>query len=593
MADLVFTTQGQAEALAAQEAVAKKGREIRDEFEQGAKSVGNWDSSLSKLKGSAESALRSIRSEQENIAQQINAISEAQQKGLIPPEEAEQAVTRLKERWVEADEATKKQGEDAEKTARAHEELKRSAEHAIEQVATPAEKAAESIKHIGVEAAQVREAMEKGLVPKDVGEETIHRLNDRMGELRKQMGEVDKEGEHAGNIISHLFGEHAIVHAVGAYASIHGFIHIIKDELEDMQAKIDARQEHLLKPAERVEKLKADEDEAYSELKRSHETTRDAKQNLQRAEESAAKEQLAKQHDISEAQDQASHAMKEVSRAIKETSEAAAERTRKHREQASDEELQITRARENYLRHPSIETQREQADAAKRYQRTQRDFEIENDKAVKSEQQRVEEARRSQKAAQDRLAELQRRAGDTPESIVAARREVEDRQRGAKEAEQSYHEKRQARIDESNKGEFRRATRIQSRQAIVDRLNEELSQLGGENELSSKEIQKIGETLSHAGYDWIAKKLSGTPGNVPDEVARLREEAAYRREQIKAGHGPATSSGTGGPGTTYYYSPEQKEQFDKMATAMEKAADTLQLLLDEARNPDGGGLTNR
>jgi hypothetical protein len=142
MADLVFTTQGQAEALAAQEAIANKGRAIRDEFEQGAKSVGQWDSSLSKMKSAAESALRSIQTEQEKIAQQIADIEKAQVRGMIPPEEAEAAVARLKDRWVEADEATKKQGEDAEKTARAHEELKRSAEHAIETVATKSEEVA-------------------------------------------------------------------------------------------------------------------------------------------------------------------------------------------------------------------------------------------------------------------------------------------------------------------------------------------------------------------------------------------------------------------------------------------------------------------
>ena len=106
MADLVFAAKGQAEALAAQEAIAKKGREVRQEFEAGAKATQAWDSSVAKLARTAESTLRSIATEQERIASKIDIVNQAQSRGIISSEQAAEAVRRLREQWAEVDAKT-------------------------------------------------------------------------------------------------------------------------------------------------------------------------------------------------------------------------------------------------------------------------------------------------------------------------------------------------------------------------------------------------------------------------------------------------------------------------------------------------------
>lgn len=103
MPDLVFATRGQAEAIAAQEAVARKAREAKVEFEEGAKATQAWDSAQMGLKRSAESALRTVTTEQERIIQQIDKVKAAYREGLILRPEAEEGVRRLRKRWVEVD----------------------------------------------------------------------------------------------------------------------------------------------------------------------------------------------------------------------------------------------------------------------------------------------------------------------------------------------------------------------------------------------------------------------------------------------------------------------------------------------------------
>jgi predicted nucleic acid-binding Zn-ribbon protein len=107
MPDLIFATKGQAEALAAQEAVTKKAREAKEEFEAGAKATQAWDSAQLQLKRSAESAMRSVATEQERVVQQIDRVKAAYREGLILKPEAEETVRRLREQWMKAGDAVK------------------------------------------------------------------------------------------------------------------------------------------------------------------------------------------------------------------------------------------------------------------------------------------------------------------------------------------------------------------------------------------------------------------------------------------------------------------------------------------------------
>lgn len=108
MSDLVFTTQGNAEILAAQEAQRAAAQRAREEFEHGAKATGVWDTAISTLSRNANSALKSIETEQQKIVDQINAIKEGMAKGLVPPDEAKKGIEELEKRWKAAGDAGEK-----------------------------------------------------------------------------------------------------------------------------------------------------------------------------------------------------------------------------------------------------------------------------------------------------------------------------------------------------------------------------------------------------------------------------------------------------------------------------------------------------
>ena len=176
MPDLVFTTRGQAEALAAQESLRKAALDLKAEFEAGAKATGAWDASLAKLKSAGEGALRSIQTEQEKIVDKIAKIEQAQKKGLIPPEEAEQGIKRLRQQWAEADEATIKHRENLAAVAAENDKIKTAAEGALRSVQTEQEKLLVQIDKIG-------EAQKRGLVPPSEAQEAIRRLRERWTDL--------------------------------------------------------------------------------------------------------------------------------------------------------------------------------------------------------------------------------------------------------------------------------------------------------------------------------------------------------------------------------------------------------------------------
>ncbi|MGE3243602.1 MAG: hypothetical protein AB7G28_22795 [Pirellulales bacterium] len=243
MSELVFTAPGQAEVLAAQEAVARKGREMRSEFEEGAKATKTWTTELGSLRSAAEGGLRSIQTEQEKIAAQIGAIQEAQEKGLIPPERAEPAIRQLRERWVEVDAATVKAKEKQEEYAASQDLLKRKAESALGSVKTEMEEIEDQI-------ADIEAAAEAGLVPPDEAEEGVRRLRERYEELKNSVETVGAEGGKLEAIFKKAFDPTIFVKWIAGMAGFKALIAAIKNEIDELQAVIDARTSYQLKQGE-------------------------------------------------------------------------------------------------------------------------------------------------------------------------------------------------------------------------------------------------------------------------------------------------------------------------------------------------------
>jgi DNA repair exonuclease SbcCD ATPase subunit len=241
MPELVFVSKGQAEALAAQEAIAKKGREIKEEFEQGAKSVGKWDSEMAKLHRTSEAALRSVQTEQEKIAAQIDLIKERQEKGIGTVEENEEAIRRLQQRWVELDDATKAQREATAKVAEEHARLKTSATDALRSVQTEEEKVAAEMEAIEDQIKDVEAAMQQGLVPPAEAERGIERLRDRMAELRNSLGDAGTEANRLETVLAKAFDPVQIARWGASFFGIKAAIKGVRDEFEDLQKAVDQR----------------------------------------------------------------------------------------------------------------------------------------------------------------------------------------------------------------------------------------------------------------------------------------------------------------------------------------------------------------
>jgi hypothetical protein len=106
MPDLIFTTRGQAEVLAAQEKLAASARRAKQEFEEGARMTRAWDEATARLARTSEAALRSINTEQEKIAQKIDLIQQRQAKGIGSTEQNTEAIRRLRQQWVNVDNTT-------------------------------------------------------------------------------------------------------------------------------------------------------------------------------------------------------------------------------------------------------------------------------------------------------------------------------------------------------------------------------------------------------------------------------------------------------------------------------------------------------
>jgi len=292
MSDLVFATRGQAEMLAAQEAVRAKALATKQEFEEATKATGGWDAAMGKLKGQAESALRSVNTEQEKILDKIAKIQAAQAKGIIPPEaakEAEAAISRLRQEWVDVDAATIKAKESTENAAKVTRELaneqtrlKSAAETALQSIQTEGEQIEEQIEAIEL-------AMFKGLVPPDDAVEGIERLRKKLDDVNSGLKDGGVAGGRLGDVIFKAFDPVQIAKWAAGFVGVKAIIGQLKAEFEDLQDAIDTRVDQGLKPREKGQKLAEDAGKANKERDDAAERVREAEEKLAAAQAADAK----------------------------------------------------------------------------------------------------------------------------------------------------------------------------------------------------------------------------------------------------------------------------------------------------------------
>ena len=233
MANLRFTTEGQREALAAQESIAKKSRELKQEFEAGAKATKAWDADVAKMQRTSETALRSVQTEQEKIANQIADIQKAVENGLYEgrEDEAAKALVRLRQKWVDVDEATAKAKLESRNYELQQERLKAAAESALGSVQTELERIEQQIE-------AVEQASKEGLIDADDAEKALERLRDQLAELPDQAkGFGDKVAEQ----LNKAFDPIRLVKIGFSVVGLKSLVDEVRATLDDLKSQMERR----------------------------------------------------------------------------------------------------------------------------------------------------------------------------------------------------------------------------------------------------------------------------------------------------------------------------------------------------------------
>lgn len=579
MPDLVFTSKGQAEALAAQESIAKKAREMKDEFESGAKSVGAWDANMAKLQRTSESALRSVATEQEKIAEKISVIQERQEKGIGTTDENAAAIARLRGQWVELDEATKKQREDAERVAQAHEHLKMSAGQAVESVATDAEKAAKEIEKLGDEIDTVQQAMDKGLIPQDVGQQTIERLNDRMEELKNEVQSTDTSGGRLQRTFQKLFDPALLVKFVGGFIGIKAAIKTFRDELDDLQKRIDKRTTFFQKPAERKEQLDKDFEAQQAVAEQAGKQAADAAKDVREAE----RQQLEQRRGITE---RIGEMEREIAEARADAEKATDKATADRKKRMEEAGLNLSDVLEDIAEadDPNSKANKRRLRDARQREREAFALPISGAASVVTAQERIADLERQ-------LAKLRRELRQPGQGVGAAGlRLTETRRKAVEEAEAlaGISRDREALVGGP---EYQRAGRSGKIDKAAEKLFKDLANMSDEASLGADQLEKFGDAFREKGQGALARKMDRFVQRLDDGVITLDEVIAQLQSQQRVAAGEArTGRALIGAGTLPISDEERRRQ-EIIAQATQGTVEALKEILAEMRN-NRGGLTN-
>jgi len=497
MSDLVFATRGQAEMLAAQEAVRKKALDTKQEFEEAAKATGAWDAATMKLKSSAETALRSISTEQEKIAEKIAKIQAAQEKGLVPPKEAEEGIQRLRQQWIDVDEATLeateatlKAKEATEAQARANLQLKSNAESALRSIQTEEERILEQID-------EIEAAMSKGLVPPSEAEEGLQRLRERL----KGLG--DEAGGASSNVLGELkkaFSPMQVIKVGLSFVGVKAGIEAIKTELKAMQDAVDERAAEYLKPKEKSEEL-------ADELEKAQKEAADAKKQLGDAQLRFSQAKQSNLQSENELQLRRRSELRDVDRDLALANEDAATEEAERRKQLAA----AIKERDRHVRQQ--EQRKSEREGLGSY-----DNPPEEDVALERMNQQIAElqAKGMSTALRRRIDELKQRQLDIaldnsvvdPAALNEASQEVVNRQRAAAEAERKVREvadRQRAFINSPEGINLRRELDLRQ---IAEKGFSEIVQGQKSDAISSEVIDEINKGLRAGGSSELGMKTA-------------------------------------------------------------------------------------
>lgn len=513
MADLVFATRGQAEALAAQEAVRRKALETKQEFDEAAKATGAWDASMMKLKSAAESALRSVSTEQEKILDKIAKIQEAQEKGLIPAEaakDAEEAIQRLRQEWIELDEATLKAAEATKRAAdetakqeQANLRLKTAAEGALRSIQTEEERILEQIE-------EIEAAMAQGLVPPDEAEIGIQRLRTKLEEVRDELDETGQSSSKLESLLKKAFDPAEIAKFALGFVSVKAGLAQLRAEYEDLQTAIDKRIAAGLKPGEKGDQLSADAGAAAEAAQRAEERAREARMALAEAQQAAQ--------------------------------QSGAVEDKKRRQKLSELDQQIADAQATL--------QQEQADYDKRRSRLQRDMDAawaDGRQPTQSQFDAMEDldAKDPGASARKRIAELERERNDllfqksdvADPALKAAMGAALKADADAAAARQRAEDAARARDEFNASPEGQRADYLRRRKQILEEGAANISGSKSVEGLSSDEqelvddiLRQVGEGATKRAIQRILKQLDDGVVTEQDAAAQIRATAQGLRQ---------------------------------------------------------------
>lgn len=532
MSNLQFTTEGQAQALAAQEAIAKGARTNREEFEKGAKATKTWDDNLAKMARTSESALRSVQTEQEKIAAQIDAIQNAVKNGIYDgrEKEAEQAIERLRQKWVNVDAATIAAKDKAGEFAAQQSKIKSAAEDALGSVETDLESIERQIEAIET-------AADAGLIPPDEAEEGVRRLKEKYEEVKRATLEVTDETSRLQGVIFKAFDPLQIVKWGLSFAGLKGIVSGIRDEIEDLQTAVDKRTEAFMAPKERAEKLARDVEEAREEVARDEEAARDRGTDLSRARKRAGEAFGERRADIEQRigdrETDLQRAREDREDAVKRAAESRAKAEERYAEQLSDAELQLERAEQDLrnAKSPSarIGAQRRVDDARQRLDRLEDDISGDTDaSALKSSDRRIADLERD-------LARLRAELDSPADPSVTANAEL-----AAAEASKDLaaSRKRLAELESEQKKfqespEYQRYQAIGARDQAIDDAFKGLAGLGDAGQLSSEQLDKMADVFRELGYGALSRKLQGFAARLDDGTISVGEVVSQLQRVVE------------------------------------------------------------
>jgi hypothetical protein len=357
--------------------------------------------------------------------------------------------------------------------------------------------------------------MKAGLVPPDVGQTTIDRLKNKIVDLKSETKNLRTETEEyhtttekIGHAIKHLFDPVVLIKASGAFVGIHAAIHAIKDELEEIQQRVERRVALLLKPNEKQKLLDEDITNRQKDVMGARSQAAGAQDQI-----NAAQDQANKQYedlDRQEAEDKKAIDLRKEDYRLQMRTAEEEERHRQElqKRQADSDAEHVRRAKNQFFKHPSIERKEAVADAERDAAQHHADAERENRLSLDQKKQRIEQERRARDEDQSRAEERQAHRQNIQDQVNAA---VEGAAAAQGELFHSQDElKKSIEVAERNRkqpGTAYAAQREKGGKGLEDVEQRAEGLHPDEPRLNDKEYESLEHAMRASGEGWLERQF--------------------------------------------------------------------------------------